>query len=68
MTQGVASVLLEALQALYHHPEQAVKDAASRWLEDFQQVCIRLSHCTIAECALLRMKPINWVHRTEGQE
>jgi hypothetical protein len=38
MAQQPASILLEALQALYHHPEQAVKDAASKWLEDFQQV------------------------------
>ncbi|KAL2608832.1 hypothetical protein R1flu_027405 [Riccia fluitans] len=35
--QGSRTVLLEALQALYHHPDPAVRTAANQWLEQFQQ-------------------------------
>eukprot|EP00898_Chlorokybus_atmophyticus_P004078 jgi/Chlat1/4671/Chrsp3S05637 len=31
-----AATLLQALQALYHHPDEGVKKAADRWLEEFQ--------------------------------
>eukprot|EP00850_Spirogloea_muscicola_P015941 SM000126S26317 [mRNA] locus=s126:109074:117426:- [translate_table: standard] len=34
---GTAATLLQALQALYHHPDPEVRSAANRWLEDFQQ-------------------------------
>ena len=31
-----AETLPQALSALYHHPDPAVKDQASRWIQDFQ--------------------------------
>jgi transportin-3 len=39
----------EALAALYHHPDDAIRTAADRWLQEFQhtldawQVCARFS-------------------------
>ncbi|GBG59060.1 hypothetical protein CBR_g24406 [Chara braunii] len=35
--QIAVTTLLQALQALYHHPDAEFRKAASRWLEDFQQ-------------------------------
>ncbi|KAL3676845.1 hypothetical protein R1sor_026793 [Riccia sorocarpa] len=35
--QESRAVLLEALQALYHHPDPSVRTAANQWLEQFQQ-------------------------------
>jgi hypothetical protein len=33
----MAGQLLEALQALYHHPDPKIKDEADRYLEQWQQ-------------------------------
>ncbi|KAG6551513.1 hypothetical protein Mapa_006936 [Marchantia paleacea] len=33
---GSRAVLLEALQALYHHPDPAIRTAANQWLDQFQ--------------------------------
>jgi transportin-3 len=34
--QGSRTLLLEALQALYHHPDPQIRTAANRWLDEFQ--------------------------------
>ena len=34
--QGPRATLLEALQALYHHPDPQIRNAANQWLEEFQ--------------------------------
>jgi transportin-3 len=34
--QNSRALLLEAVQALYHHPDPEVRKNANRWLEDFQ--------------------------------
>lgn len=28
--------LLEAVQALYHHPDPSIRNAANQWLDEFQ--------------------------------
>ncbi|CAM6095713.1 unnamed protein product [Calypogeia fissa] len=34
--QNSRALLLEAVQALYHHPDPEIQKSAIRWLEDFQ--------------------------------
>lgn len=34
--QNSRALLLEAVQALYHHPDPEIRKSADRWLEDFQ--------------------------------
>jgi transportin-3 len=34
--QESRTLLLEALQALYHHPDPQIRTAANRWLDEFQ--------------------------------
>lgn len=33
---GPRATLLEALQALYHHPDPSIRNAANQWLDEFQ--------------------------------
>lgn len=33
---GPRATLLEALQALYHHPDPSIRNNANQWLDDFQ--------------------------------
>eukprot|EP01018_Ginkgo_biloba_P004333 Gb_28911 [translate_table: standard] len=35
--QDMKTTLLEALKALYHHPDQQIRRDANRWLQDFQR-------------------------------
>lgn len=37
MAQNTVSLLNEALQALYHHPDTQVRNRANKWLEEFQE-------------------------------
>jgi transportin-3 len=30
------TTLLEAVQALYHHPDPSIRNAANQWLDEFQ--------------------------------
>ena len=36
MAADTKSTLLQALQALYHHPDAETRNSASKWLEQFQ--------------------------------
>jgi transportin-3 len=49
MEAQATATVKEALAALYHHPDAAIRTAADRWLQEFQhtldawQVCARFS-------------------------
>lgn len=49
MEAQATATVKEALAALYHHPDDAIRTAADRWLQEFQhtldawQVCARFS-------------------------
>jgi transportin-3 len=32
------TMLLEAMQAMYHHPDPSIRNVANQWLDEFQHI------------------------------